>query len=64
MTLVSCDAKGGCVEEFRSCSVPNVIGDQLALYGWTVKRTGRGKTASTEYLCPKHRPLGPMERRA
>jgi hypothetical protein len=61
MTIVSCDA-AGCGTDFRSCSVRSVIGDQLALYGWSVVVRGRARDRVTEHFCPEHKPKSVMSR--
>ena len=75
VTIVTCDAADRhdaheMEGEFRSASIPRVIGDQLAAAGWTITEAptgkwinvGRGRVQEmrTVYLCPRHKPKGRM----
>lgn len=58
MTLVDCDAKGCKHEQFRSCSIPKVIDQQLLLAGWSLIEieVPGSLTWEPKILCPNHRP--------
>ena len=58
MTLVDCDARGCKHEQFRSCSIPKVIDQQLLLAGWSLIEIEVKGSLSWEpkILCPNHRP--------
>lgn len=72
MTVVDCDSSRPHIPEdqFRSCSDPKVVADQLTAAGWTIIEAptgnwiGIGRTRVQEkrkvYLCPKCKPQGRM----
>ena len=57
MTIVNCDRKD-CPGEFRSCSIPKMIDQQLLLANWCVIEVEIPRTLAweTKILCPDHRP--------
>jgi len=62
MTIVTCDARA-CAADFRSCSIPKVIDQQLEAAKWTILisrdyQTGEKKRNE---LCPAHKPRPRME---
>lgn len=56
-TIVTCDCKS-CPSEFRSCSVPQIIDQQLLLANWSILEVEIKNTLAYELkiLCPQHRP--------